>query len=265
LYFAVTTEVRNPKYAQRLQTITESFGELIKRHVDFPEKYRTSEYKFGIRDPAVFSFFNYRKHVMILSDLHSKLLINTTEQPFVTSDNPIVHYNQFLEHFTQEKAITGFATKGLQIFIPISPSLMLMLYDSQVYYVGNRKYKEVRIQNSNEIDQLNILQFLNCSDNVFGNELFTEAYANKLLVRASNFEKPGKEFIEESPGTHKNSIVRKSGTVSSRINLSLSFVFLSTHATRYDFRKNFVHSRPFAEDAIDAFQNDPRFQGLNDW
>lgn len=265
LYFVVTTEVRNPKYAKKLQEITESFGELIKQHVNFPEKYRTPEYKLGLKDPAIFSFLNYRKHVIILSDLHAKLLINDTPLPFITSDNPIIHYNQFLEQNTQEKAITGFAIKGLQMFVPISPKLMLMLYDSQVYYVGNRKRKTVQIQKREEIDQLNTLQLLNSSANVYGSELLTEAYANKLLLRASSFEKPGKEFIEEFPGTQKDSIIRKSGATSCRTNLGLSFVFLSTHAGRYNFENTFRHGRPFAEDAIDAFQNDPRFQGLNDW
>jgi hypothetical protein len=265
LYFAVTTEIRNPVFTQKLQEMTESMGEMIKLHVDFPEKYRTPEYRFGLKDPILCSFLNYRKHVVILSDLHCKLLRNQTQLSFITSDNPVIQYNQFLEQKTEEKSITGFAMKGLQVFVPISSLLMLMLYDSQVYYVGSRKRKIVDITEPKEISQLNVLQFMNCCANVYGNEYLSETYVQKLKLDAQQFDKPGKEFVEVFPGDQENSFWRKSGTTSPRTKLRLSFVGFSTHAERYDFSRKAIHGRPFAEDAIDAFQNDPRFQGLNDW
>lgn len=265
LYFSVTTEVRNPKYAQGLEKQVESAGELFKQHVDFPEKYRTSEFKLGVKDPAIFAFTNFRKHIILLSDLYAKLLTNKTSTPFITSDYPIIQYNQFLEQKTKEKSITGMAVKGLQIFIPISDRLMIMLYDSQVYYVGSRRRKTVEINSREEIDMLNALQVLNCSANVYGNEFFGEDYAKKLMVLASKFEKPGAEFTETLPGARPDSYIRKTGTISNRINLQLSFVAFTTHASRYDFSYKIRHGRPFAEDAIDAFENDPRFQKLNEW
>jgi hypothetical protein len=99
-------------------------------------------------------------------DLKWKLLENRTRRLFIASDNPAVRYNQFLEkrHFLASN--TGVASKGLQIFLPIGPRHMLMLYDGDIYRIGGRKHLETHIEVEREADveALNILQTANADE-----------------------------------------------------------------------------------------------------
>jgi hypothetical protein len=74
----------------------------------------------------------------LLLDLHNKLLINKTSVEFITSDHPIVMYNQLLT-FRTFGSNCGVACKGLQIFYPLDPKKVLMLYDGQIYRVGSKR------------------------------------------------------------------------------------------------------------------------------
>src|SRR5690606_11707265 len=108
-----------------------------------------------------------KNHIM---DLNYKLLINKTEVSFISSDFPVVKYNQFLEKKKWNHGKTGYGNTGLQIFIPLNSKIILMLYDSTVYKVGFKKQPNLDISNKKDIDQLNILQILNSYSTLFFDE-----------------------------------------------------------------------------------------------
>jgi hypothetical protein len=93
-------------------------------------------------------------------DLRWKLLENRTARLFITSDNPAVHYNQFLESRNRIGGNTGLDARGLQFFLPLGPRHLLMLYDGAVYRVGGRRHLETHIEVTQEADvrTLNVLQ-----------------------------------------------------------------------------------------------------------
>jgi hypothetical protein len=122
-------------------------------------------------------------------DLDYKLLVNKTSNPFITSDFPIVKYNQFLEQRKWPLSKVGFGLVGLQVFMPLSHELMLVLFDSAIYKVGDKKKSSHVITNGDEIDQLNILSFLNCIDTIFFDEKADERYIRKLWANSSKFAK----------------------------------------------------------------------------
>ena len=92
-------------------------------------------------------------------DLSMKLLINLTDRPFITSDDPVFEYDQFLERVCDSLGY-GIGSKGIEIFMPISAKLMILLYDSKIYKIGTRKTCQVMITQRNDVDQLNLLTIL---------------------------------------------------------------------------------------------------------
>ncbi len=173
-----------------------------------------------------------------LADLDFKLLINETEHPFITSDNPIVKYNQFLEKRKFPDGKTGYGCMGLQIFIPISPKLMVLFYDSKIYKVGFRKQRNLTIKNTNDVNNLNVLQFLNCNDNVYFNHEVSENYIYEIWNKSKNFKKanilksdlayivkPGEKPLKNPSNMDKDLILI--GSTDCEINLD--FTGITTH------------------------------------
>jgi len=72
----------------------------------------------------------------LISDLRMKLLIATVGNQFITSDHPTVITNQRFQGRADFPSTSGLAMKGIQLFLPLSPSACLMLYDPSCYRVG---------------------------------------------------------------------------------------------------------------------------------
>ncbi len=73
-----------------------------------------------------------------IRDLTPILFKNHTSRDFIISDSPIVLYNSFFNnpngHFLYPfSSTTGLQSPGLQIFWPLNPSLMMVLYDNNFY------------------------------------------------------------------------------------------------------------------------------------
>jgi len=102
---------------------------------------------------------------LLLSDLKPILLINNTQKEFICSDNPVVFYNMALNHI-KGLNFCGFLSPGLQVFAPLSPNHMLILYDSEFYEVDANGYEKT-ITNIWDITALNKLQFYGAYDVIY--------------------------------------------------------------------------------------------------
>jgi Protein of unknown function (DUF4238) len=71
-------------------------------------------------------------HYYVAIDLRYKMLRNGTGNPFIPSDHPVVPYNQFYERKHPLQSNTGLGSRGLQLFFPLNPSYILVLYDYDV-------------------------------------------------------------------------------------------------------------------------------------
>ena len=103
-----------------------------------------------------------------VSDLKPHLLVSRSE-PFITSDAPVYTYNQYCEGI-RDRGVTGLASRGLQMFVPISPSLMLVLYDGSTYKIrrlADRWSGQSVTDDVSDIDQLNLIQLLSAERNVY--------------------------------------------------------------------------------------------------
>lgn len=87
-------------------------------------------------NPLQFSLRNAFSSYHLAQDLRIHLLINNTKNHLITSDHPVVYYNKWRENIKDIGTI-GLASKGLLIFLPLSPEILLLLYDPTVYMIDN--------------------------------------------------------------------------------------------------------------------------------
>lgn len=94
--------------------------------------------------------------IPIISDLCPLIIVNESKIGFITSDAPVVKYNQwFLER--GYKHPFGFGHMGCQCFVPLSAKICFCLYDDIVYknQFGNKG--RIRLYNEKDVEELNRL------------------------------------------------------------------------------------------------------------
>ncbi|SMG28821.1 Protein of unknown function [Marivirga sericea] len=188
LHFIALTHLRNPVAMQQELDANKQKREKVAELYPYHETKQLIPEITNIEAISA-SLLSVSYLVRNLLDLECKILINKTKKGFITSDLPVVRYNQFLEERKWPHGKSGFGKIGLQIFIPLSHELCLILYDSAIYKVGNRKEERIVIDDVNDIDQLNMLQFTNCFQTVFFSDKVTEDYIQYLKRRSVPYQK----------------------------------------------------------------------------
>lgn len=172
-----------------------------------------------LKAPNVLQMQIALENMYLLYDLDVVVLENKTRYGFITSDNPVVYYNQFYARRNYNKNY-GVVAKGLQIFIPLSEKYMICLYDKDVYNVDyNDKY--IPITSKSEIDNLNKLSTMNSNNQIFFHPDSKEQYIKsfKNLKIASNIEDVVMTFPIE--GTNGEIIRIGDESIHTYINLKL--------------------------------------------
>ena len=103
--------------------------------------------------------------VPVTFDLRLHLLVNDTENQFITSDNPVVLHNTHCQKITI-RSCTGWGCAGLEVFLPLSPGACLYAYDATVYKIVSH-YSQVTRVSTRDVLMLNRLQWLNALKNVY--------------------------------------------------------------------------------------------------
>lgn len=198
-----------------------------------------SKFIIGIKDSAQYSLGMVTQFYPLMLDLGCKLILNETTTEFVTSDNPVVLYNQLLS-FRNHGSNTGLAAKGLQAFPPISSNLLLVFYDCESYSIGTMSKPYVKITSPRDIYELNTLQMTSAYENVYfkNSDFSIEILARKALP----FRRLQKSNMNIFPGEEaesRRSELMATSRVDVRTNLKLSFVGLTKSAKswRTQFRK----------------------------
>lgn len=184
-------------------------------------------------------------------DLDCKLLINKTEIPFITSDFPIIKYNQFLELRKWPHGRTGYGIRGLQIFVPINNHLTLLFYDSTIYKIGNKKGGYLEIKREKDIDQLNLLQLINCYNNVFFSEKIDKQYMEELHQRAEGIKSShelsaGVHNMVDADGEFKEKSLMILGTSETEIKLNISGINYTSVTPSIKLSGSVAQLRPLA-------------------
>lgn len=214
------------------------------------------DYIVGIKDVAQYSLGLMTRYYPLLLDLGYKLLANKTGVEFITSDNPVVMYNQLLS-FRKMGSNTGLSCKGLLIFFPISAEKLIIMYDDTVYRVGGERKSVVDVASEKDVYNLNALQACSCYENVY----FMSPNQNVAALhrKVKPFLRENKSNIKVFPGPREGN--RRSEYVMNYVediqfNLNLSFLSLRRSAKewRSSFRK--LRMQPAAVLRNEGFHND---------
>ncbi|MEF3080578.1 DUF4238 domain-containing protein [Winogradskyella poriferorum] len=194
LHLIFTMESRNPMRVNLMrQTLLEQKDRVDKIDSTFYNQEKQDILNQFVKNENLHKIMldNLKGRVMLAMDLNFKLLKNTTNHPFITSDFPVVKYNQFMEsqNWFDGMNYNGSGWIGQQIFFPLNEQYLLIIFDSDIYKVGNRKESVVEISNTNSVDSLNILQFLNCTNNIFFNHSASEHYIRTLFDKSKKYRK----------------------------------------------------------------------------
>jgi hypothetical protein len=99
-------------------------------------------------------------------DLTMAILVNETNQEFITSDNPVVSYNHWLTGMAADPFI-GVSHKGLMICMPVDTRHKLLLYDPKIYKLIGLTDGKVIITDKRNVTELNTMQIHNCHKCVY--------------------------------------------------------------------------------------------------
>ena len=113
--------------------------------------------EFRFNEPPLFSLNVFAGMKINMADLSFKLVCIDTKcnSYFITSDCPAFIINPYFDYLGYAGVkILGY--KGVCLMMPLTPKLMILFYDSNIYKVGNRKGKVV-ISEPKDIETINML------------------------------------------------------------------------------------------------------------
>jgi len=210
LLFVISTDIRNPIVSE---TFNQAFHNMMKAGYGKLEEFKELFEKttIGIENAPRLALAGIDRGMKCCYDLEHKFLVNKSSTPFITSDNPVIKYNQFLESRGWKSSMTGYSSLGLQMIVPLNSQIAVLFYDAKIYKVGDKKKNVLHLDDVKNINDLNLLQFINSNNNIFFNhempkhEIFIlkdkyQKYAKAHVVKTNEYENFYDEF-----GQKKNS------------------------------------------------------------
>ena len=120
LTFALLQDARTPPKAAGYDEQSLKVAQYLAR--EFPDlKDRADGMTYRDRETPLTALRIVAEMIPELQDLRMKLLVNRTPTPFITSDDPCVRYNQFMEKRNPEAGNTGLGNKGATDIPPFEP------------------------------------------------------------------------------------------------------------------------------------------------
>lgn len=136
--------------------------------------------KVGYQIPNLIPFLGIQTVCDVISDLRLDLIVNNSNRGFITSDNPLVKYNQLFVARRYRRNY-GFGHMGIQVFIPLSPRYCLCLYDNVAYESNRSENNIILINSSSEVVELNKLFLLNAYRQIYYNNKEHRSCIKSLL------------------------------------------------------------------------------------
>ncbi|MDW9807170.1 DUF4238 domain-containing protein [Sinorhizobium meliloti] len=107
----------------------------------------------------------FAETVDVVEDLRTVIIENTSDDDFITSDEPAIVFNKWI-HQKRNLDTFGLGSSGLCLYMPITPRLGVLSYDSNVYDVGRRN-NSIRVRDGREVTLLNALLMRSNAVNIY--------------------------------------------------------------------------------------------------
>jgi hypothetical protein len=164
--FAIFQSKRTVAAATQINQFTDKLTKQVHSHdtrlsgVDF------ERVRFGFDYPVMLALSSVPQMLAATDDLQMHLAVSPTGG-FITSDTPVFKYNQYCEGI-ECQGITGVASRGFQLFLPLSPQQCLIMYDQGVYNVP-RADRRIRVSVAlpADLEQINAMQLVSADGNVY--------------------------------------------------------------------------------------------------
>ena len=118
-----------------------------------------------MRDQITMAMRTFRDNMKILDGLKICLIENMSNRDFIMSDNPSIITNRW--HLQKHRTANfGLRNSGILAFLPITPRIAAMLYDSGIYSIS-RAGLWFKASKEADIQAINEHQFLHCAANIY--------------------------------------------------------------------------------------------------
>lgn len=148
--------------------------------------------KISVKDAASYNIAQALTLSPLVLDLKRLLIVNQTDVPFVIADNPVVCTNWFARTRHPHRS-TGLTRSGLQMLLPLSPHVALLMHDSNVYWTDSQR-NVIRLKHRDEVVALNQLQWLNAYKNVYFPPGVSDGLLRSMMSECARPNSPLSEF-----------------------------------------------------------------------
>ena len=162
----------------------------------------------SIKDAVQTAMRVFADEMHVLDDLKVCVVRNRTKRPFVTSDDPAVVANRWHKEDARARhTAPGLMSCGTVLFLPLSPRILCVAYDGDVYSVPHESgWTETR--NDSDVAAFNEQQLLNAFANIYfhdwnDNESILASYRAVQSRRISCRHRVHYAVLDGSDGTHK--------------------------------------------------------------
>lgn len=234
---------RIPKAGEEINDSSDRLFKTLVDKFDLGFKDKVDNLKLVYEEPVLqaLAYSIDKEHFLDFLDI--KFLVNLSDLPFITSDSPVILYNQLMEKRGSYKGATALGAKGLQIFYPIHPRLMICLFDDQVYTYGE-KDNCISTELIEDAHALNRLQYLNCHNQIFFNHWIIKDYVDIIKnnqTRESSAKKSYSHLLETIDGK----TLLHTTFETPKIGLELSFCTLKDDTLKKGFQSFALRHKSF--------------------
>lgn len=238
---------RTPYHAQSIvEAFDKTWDASVSLHPNPEVGARLRRPRLSVKQAIDLALKRATQSIQYMRGLGVAVIVNSTKLPFMCSDNPVVLYNQLMERHGLREGTTGFVQKGIQIFFPIGPGHLLLLYDLSTYKVGRRSTQIVNIDSETDVLELNRLQYLSADKCIYFGTGISESDITHLAKYSAPFRRPSKMKVKvrQAPdyeGRSRDVISMSEHDIQCR--LTLSFVKLTKNGKDFKPGTRIWHPR----------------------
>lgn len=152
-------------------------------------------FRLQIRDAVQMAMRIFARSMHAIDDLKVCLIRNRTQAPFVTSDDPSILGNRWHQETRRARWRSfGMNSAGAILILPLSPRVLCLGYDGDVYSVPHTQ-GWVETRRESDIHALNELQFLNCRANIFVRDDVHSTVVHDAYLRCASRRTVGRHVV----------------------------------------------------------------------